>query len=254
VDRALALEPELAEAHASRGFLLQQGDPDGPAALAAFRRALELEPSHARTAHWLGGLLMGLGRLEDARVPLERAVELDPTSPVIRLALARWYQFADSPDVALGHARLAARLAPSAPQAQMVVGELLRELGRPGEAQVVLERALGLPGVNSHGFPGLWVELALVYESRGDTARADALLAEVDERASPSAWAAVKAVRGRPDEALALLAGSPVVTDFSVILRYHHVFDALRGEPAFQDLLDRYDRAWGLGGGPRTSP
>jgi len=254
VDRALALAPELADAHASLGLLLQLGERDGPASLEALRRALALEPSNARAALWLGNLLVSLGRLEDARVPLLRAMEVDPTSPVIRTSLARWYQFADSQEVALEHARLAARLAPSSPFVHMVVGELLRELDRPGEAQVVLERARSLPGMNPRGFPGLWVELALAYESQGEVERAEALLAEIDDRTPSSVRAAAEASRGHGEEALALLAASPVVPEFAGVFRYHHVWEPIRQEPAFQEMLAQYDSAWGIGGGSAAPP
>jgi len=254
VDRALASAPELADAHASLGLLRSLDDRDGPASIASFRRALELEPSHAGASLWLGNILIALGRLDDARLPLVRAVELDPTSPAARVALARWHQFADSLDTALEQARQGARLAPSSPPAQMVLGEILRELDRPGEAQVVLERTRGLPGVNPGGFPGLWVELALVYESRGESERAEALLVEIDDRTPPSVRAAAEASRGNREEALALLAQSPIVPEFAGIFRYHHVWEAIRQEPAFQRMLAQYDEVWGIGGGSTASP
>lgn len=254
VERALALDPELAEAHAARGLLLMEAQADGPGALGAFRRALSLEPSNAQAAQWLGGVLINLGRLEEARVPLERAVELDPTSPAMRAALARWFQYADSLETALEQARVAARLAPSSPQVQLVLGEILRGLGRSGEALVVLERARALPGANPLGFPGLWVELALAYEDAGDVERADELLVEIDDRTPPMVRAAAESGRGNVEASLELLARSPVLPGHAHVLRYHQVFDPLRPEPAFLRLLTRYDRAWGIGGGPEASP
>ncbi|MEZ4416790.1 MAG: hypothetical protein R3E10_13660 [Gemmatimonadota bacterium] len=84
--RALALDPELAEAHASLGLIhgfryrLQRG-------VAELERAIELNPAYAPARHWHSLQLSELGRggeaVEEARV----AHELDPLSMPIRTDL-----------------------------------------------------------------------------------------------------------------------------------------------------------------------
>lgn len=246
-ERALRLDSGLAEAHASRALIHQSLRYDGPVALRELRRAVELKPSYARAYHWLGSLLMNLGRLAEAGEPLRRAVELDPTSPPIRVTLSRWYQYADSLDAALEEARRAGELSPSFPGALMLAGEALRGMGRLEEARDELRRALELPGANVRGSPGIWVELALVHRSLGDTARARELVERLEAEAPPLVLAAVQAGMGRRDMALALLSAAPVVPDVAVILRYQAVFDSVRGDPRFEEVLRAYDRAWGLG-------
>jgi adenylate cyclase len=90
---ALALDPSLAEAHASLGMTRFWYDWDWAAADAAYRRALDLNPSYATAAHWRALLLASLGRHDEARAAIEQAVALDPVSPLIRTGrgLVRFY-------------------------------------------------------------------------------------------------------------------------------------------------------------------
>lgn len=77
VERALRLDPQLAEAHASRGLLLRdQGDT--LQSIDALRRAVELNPSYSPAQHWLALSYQDLGRLRDARQTLEGSLKVDP--------------------------------------------------------------------------------------------------------------------------------------------------------------------------------
>ena len=82
--RALELDPELAEAHATRGLLLEQEyDPDG--AETEYRRAIELKPSYASAHQWYGLVLLNRLKWDEAHGQVKKAVELDPMSPMINL-------------------------------------------------------------------------------------------------------------------------------------------------------------------------
>jgi len=78
VARALALEPELAEAHAEMGRIQMSHDRDWRGAEASFRRALELAPGNAGVLGRAGLLAMNQGRLEAAIALYRHAIELDP--------------------------------------------------------------------------------------------------------------------------------------------------------------------------------
>jgi len=80
VDRAMALDPTLAEAHAAAGRLLwtQLKLED---ALISFRRAVEINPNYAIVYTWMGQILnLDLGRYDEAFPMRERAIRLDPLS------------------------------------------------------------------------------------------------------------------------------------------------------------------------------
>src|SRR6266849_1579371 len=77
-ERALALNPNLAEAHAQMGRIKRQVDFDWTGADASFRRAVELEPGNPDVVLLAAGLAAILGRLDEALQLTRRAVDLDP--------------------------------------------------------------------------------------------------------------------------------------------------------------------------------
>jgi len=83
VDRALAIAPELVEAHATRAFLYYVLDWDWPAADSAFQRAIALGPNYSLTRKWYSSVLAKLGRGDDAQRESERARQLDPVSGTV---------------------------------------------------------------------------------------------------------------------------------------------------------------------------
>jgi TolB-like protein/Flp pilus assembly protein TadD len=78
--RALALDGELAEAHASLGYAKVLYDWDPLAAEQAFKRALELNPGYAPAYYWYAIVFVVLERFEEAVFQHERALEVDPLS------------------------------------------------------------------------------------------------------------------------------------------------------------------------------
>jgi len=108
--RALELDPDLAEAHASLGVTLLFHDLDIEAANEELERAIELNPSYATAQHWLGLSYQMQLQFDKALVHLQKALELDPMAHVIHLA----------------------------------TGHVLQELGRIEEAKVRFKRAIEL--------------------------------------------------------------------------------------------------------------
>ncbi len=88
--RAVALEPDLPEAHRALGvanFIV--GDLED--AIASLLRATELNPAEIRSIGWLSILLAGSGDLREALMLSETALELRPTDPMILALVARNY-------------------------------------------------------------------------------------------------------------------------------------------------------------------
>lgn len=115
--RAVDLDPQLAEAQASQGFVLtEKGDDE--AAIAAFRRAIALNPSYSPAYHWLALRFEANGRFFEARQALQDCLRIDPnyvTGKRVLLGLLRTQgehaqadqltgrMLADHPDDALVH-------------------------------------------------------------------------------------------------------------------------------------------------------
>jgi eukaryotic-like serine/threonine-protein kinase len=78
--RAIALDPTLAEPHAALAGV-KETDWDWAAAEADYRKAIGLNPNDATSHHWYSTLLENLGRFKEALAENEKALALDPASP-----------------------------------------------------------------------------------------------------------------------------------------------------------------------------
>jgi TolB-like protein/Tfp pilus assembly protein PilF len=109
--RALELDPTLGEAYAALGLASMVAwsfeDADG-----YFARALDLTPGSATAHHWAGNYRGTLGHTEEAIELLRRALELDPFSPRIHTDLAEWLHVAGRRGEAIQGLERAAELDP----------------------------------------------------------------------------------------------------------------------------------------------
>jgi len=78
--RALEIDPNLAQAHATLGLLRSQCEWDWRGGEQEFRRAIELEPNYAEAHHWAGLGHMYMGEFDAAEAEFRRAQVLDPLS------------------------------------------------------------------------------------------------------------------------------------------------------------------------------
>jgi TolB-like protein/tetratricopeptide (TPR) repeat protein len=131
---ALALDDELAEAHASLASITKVYEWDWPAAEAGYRRALALNPSYVSAHRWYAAHLAALGRWDESMAGLQRASMLDPVSPLIATEVAwNWYMAREF-DSARAHAIEALDLQPGFPPALFVLGLACEQLGRYEQA------------------------------------------------------------------------------------------------------------------------
>jgi eukaryotic-like serine/threonine-protein kinase len=169
-ERAIALDPESAEAHLALAYVYVNYDWDWPAAERAYRRAIELRPGWSDNHHLYARLLMTLGRMEEALGEILRAQELDPLSPLIANSAAVILRSMGRFEEALEQCRRAFDLDPHFLATLSVVGGVYREMGRHEEAVEAFGRAVELTGGN----PGFIANLcqALAAAGRMDEARA----------------------------------------------------------------------------------
>jgi DNA-binding winged helix-turn-helix (wHTH) protein/TolB-like protein/tetratricopeptide (TPR) repeat protein len=99
--RAIELDPDLAEAHASLGAIIADNEGDAAAAEREFLRALELDPNYAAAHQWYAELLSNVGRFEEAKAAIHRAEQLDPLSRIIRTIDARISMYSGNADEAI---------------------------------------------------------------------------------------------------------------------------------------------------------
>lgn len=245
-ERALQMAPQLGEAHAALGSVLYQYDRDFDAADRAYRRAIELKPHYAEAHHWYSLFLLASGREEEAAVRVQRAIELDSLSPVMRTSLARHQYFRGDPASALAEYERALRIEPGFITAHLGRGVTLLELGRHDEALVAFDRVDGLVD-GAHP-----LSLALAANAHGRAGRPDearAILrqleaARADGRWIPPEWFALVHI-GVDDHDAAIAAferalerGSSSGPFFDI----EPLAAPLRDDPRFQRLIQRGKR------------
>jgi len=247
VHRALALAPDLAQAHAELGFRLYWFDFNWRAAEAAFRRALTLNANVAAAHHGLSVLLLTQDRQDEGFTHLRLARQLDPMSPVYNTAEATY--LLDSGALAQARARLdrAFDIAPNFWLAHLTLGVLLLAEQQPGPGIQALRRAVALADGSTRA-PSL---LAMHLARLGQRDEARAILNQLRALAGtrhvpPTSLATVHAALGEVAPALAALEQAYVVRDTRLIyLKDDPRWAGLRQEPRFVALmhklgLDRY--------------
>ena len=112
-------------------FLLKEHPSE---AMGAFRRELEVSPSHATARIQLALQLLETAEYEEGLNYAKRAVELAPQNFVAHVACGRLYLALGKNDLALEETRTAVKLAPGSPDAHFALSRALTEVGRNAEA------------------------------------------------------------------------------------------------------------------------
>jgi serine/threonine-protein kinase len=240
-EKALELDPELAEAHASLAFALQHHEWDFATSERSFRRAIELNPGYVNARHWFADLLVVQERFDEGLEQALRAKELDPFSPTAGTSLATAYYYMRRYPQALDLLDREAELHPGFVPVHMDRGRVLEELGRLDEAQAAFETGVRVAG----GDPAESSALAHLYALRGERARAEAVIGRLQAAAahrhvSPYTIATIYAGMRDADHAFEWLERAFAGRDPMIIyLRVHPRLDALRGDARLADLQRR---------------
>lgn len=239
VAKALDLDPDLPQAHAARALSLLY-DYTWREAEQEYRRAIALSPSYATAYHWLGLLLVTLGRLDEAEAVLKSALKLDPLSGVQHGALGQVYVFAGKAAPALEELEVAAALGEDNRVQQVHRGLAYLLQDRLDLAQAELEKARDLTEAFD---PEVEFWIAYVEDRVGtggalDKALQMAIRHREQQRVSSYALAGFYCALGRTDECLDLLdrayaAREPELAEVAADPR----FLALRSDPRFAELL-----------------
>lgn len=196
---ALALDPNLAEAHAALAQALADYDRDDSRAESEFKKALALNPGSAAAREHFGYFLMTRGRQSEARVQLKEALRLDPAASTGWVFWGGTYFYDRDFPKAEAAFRKALAQDPGHPIAELLLAWTLDREGSPSEAEPHLAAAV------ASGSP--W---ALAYQGwrlaeNGHTSEAEAILAKLAGPGQAYFRAMVLAGLHRNAEALAQL-------------------------------------------------
>jgi tetratricopeptide (TPR) repeat protein len=239
--RAVAANPDVAEAQHALGHVKWAFEWDWPAAEVAFRRAIELDPSYSLVHLVLAHLLSQTGRHAEADPFMRRARELDPLNP-LSYALSSQVAFqARDYAGALQHANRAIALDQEFWIGHQMRGQALEELGDRDLALNALATAARLSGQNSKAIS----LTGYILGRSGRTAEARDLLGALEMASRqryvpPYALALVHAGLGEADKVFEWLERAYVARDVHLMFLTVDVkWDRYRSDPRFGDLLAR---------------
>jgi TolB-like protein/DNA-binding winged helix-turn-helix (wHTH) protein len=238
--KALYLDETLADAHSSLGNIELFYDWDWVAAEKEFRRTMELNPNHVWAHEWHSRGLVASGRTEEAIAEADLSLGLNPSPldwdyPVWVFILARRY------DLAVRRNQEILELEPNFSWGHFELAQIYEHEGREKEAAQEFLKADELFGMDSKkvaelreaiaksGAQGYWKR---TLENYKETARSNYV---------PSVLVATTCVRLNDKEcALGWLEkGFEERDDLMINLKVEPVFDRLRMEPRYQELVRR---------------
>jgi serine/threonine-protein kinase len=194
-EKAVAIAPALAEAHAALGWVRFFTEWRFAEGLSELKRAKELAPANPTANDLLARMIVYLGRLDEAEKQGRQAVQSDPlaSAPQNNLARILWYE--GKLDEADATARKAAELQPNSASSRR--WQVLVAIKR-GDSETALREAQLEPDESYRRF-----ELAVAQYARGDRAAADAALADLiaHDQGLDYQVAQVYAVRGEKEKA-----------------------------------------------------
>jgi TolB-like protein/Flp pilus assembly protein TadD len=239
--RAVAANPDVAEAQHALGHVNWMFEWDWPAAEAAFRRAIELDPSYSLVHLILAHLLSQEGRHAEAEPFMRRARELDPLSP-LSYALSSQVAFqARDYASALQYANRAITLDQEFWIGHQMRGQALEQLDNDDLALKALATAARLSGQNSKPLSLTGYVLA----RSGRMAEARDLLGAMETASRqryipPYAFALVHAGLGDADAAFEWLDRAYAARDVHLMFLTVDVkWDRYHTDPRFGNLLAR---------------
>ncbi|HEU0275176.1 MAG TPA: tetratricopeptide repeat protein [Candidatus Udaeobacter sp.] len=232
-EKAVALAPALAEAHAALGWVRAFTEFKFAEGLSELQRAKELSPTNPTANDLLARVIVYRGQMEEAERQARQAVELDPLSAATQFTLGRVLLYAGKLDEADAAGRKMAQLQPSASSSHR--WQVLVAVQR-GDGEAALREAQLEPNDNIRRF-----ELALAQYVRGDREAADAALADLITYSRDSLAyqiAQVYAVRGETDKAFEWLQIAINNQDGGIpSLLVDPLLRSLHDDPRYKNLL-----------------
>jgi serine/threonine-protein kinase len=237
-NKALALDPDNAEAHAFLGLYHDWYRYEWDEGGRAIERAVELNPSAPMTRLYYAMHLCALGRFDEAMTQRDVACQLDPSAMVIR-GNATWVLYlAGRMDQALAECRSLRHMEPTSAYGAFSHGLVAAQAGAPQEAVAAFRDGVML----SERASLYLVMLAYACAVAGEHAEARSILAELATRAEtefvwPMGLAFAHAHLGEESVALDYLERAyEERVGWMLMIGREPALDPLRGTPRFEAL------------------
>jgi tetratricopeptide (TPR) repeat protein len=239
--RAVEIDSTLAEAHACLAWILGSYDWDFSGAEREFKKAIESDPSYATAYHWYSFQLARMGRMGEAIAASERAVELDPLSPMIAANLAYRYFVNREYETAERQCSKVVKMDADFSWAHTVLGLISTQQAMYEKAIDQLALGARLSGDSHEALMYLGYGLAVA----GKTDDARKILDEFAQRArrryvAPCCFALIHVGLGDRKEAFEWLDKAYEARDTYLCYQlFEPSYDTIRNDPRFDALLRR---------------
>lgn len=239
-ERAIALDPALAEAYAALGFNAFYGEHQFARSAELFEKSLALMPDNAQALHWYALTSMHMGKFERPRELIDRALALQPDSRSVRANAALIHYYAGDTQAAIAMLEQLRQANPDYLAVPAYLATIYLDQHRYAEFLDNYEIAAQVEGSAARQLIAKTARQAL---PSGREAMLTAMLAEQKrqfqaEREQAYKVAATAALLGDKDEALSYLETS-VERGETIGLLVEPEFRSLRNEPRFAALLAR---------------
>ena len=239
-DKALALDPNLAEVYASLGTINQMMW-NWDESEAAFKRAIELNPNYPTAYHWYSIMLAYTGRRERSYEMIRKAAELDPLSLVIRSKLSEELRDRGDFEASLKECRTLQELDPNFVYVHQCFGAAYLFLGRFDESIAEYRKFDVVDYGGGGATPDLGVALAragLLKEARDQVERLEVLFSK--GRPNAVGIASIYFALGEKDTGFAWLEKAFATRDSGLPdLLSDRALRSLAGDPQYESLLNR---------------
>jgi len=239
--KALEIDPDLAEAHASLGLMKQNFDWDWVGAEKEFRRATELNSNYPTAHHWYGLFLCQMKRNDEGIREGRLAQTLDPLSPIINTSLGVTLMSAGEYGSGFELLKRTFELAPTFPEPHLWVSKAYGGRGLYSQAMSEAQQAASYSGRAPRYVAGVGDALA----AAGKKAEAHSIIDELvrsskSGHVSPFYIAEVYSTLGERDQAFEGLEKAYQLRDGELVwILIDPSFDNIRSDSRYADLLRR---------------
>jgi serine/threonine protein kinase/tetratricopeptide (TPR) repeat protein len=240
--KAIELDPQLADPHATLGYAAGLFEWDHETAQHELEEAMRMNPNYPWAPHWLGILMCSRGQVTRSLELIEMSKDLDPLSPIINVGAGIPLHVSGRYDDAIRCYRDVLETDPTLAPGHYYLAMSLEMRGDFDDAIHEIERAIAIAGPA----PMLVGALAHVFALAGRKAGAEKLVEQLKAMSkqryvSPYTLAMAYTGLGKVDDALIALEQS--LEEHNAWMCFAPIdprFDSLRGETRFIELLARY--------------
>jgi TolB-like protein/DNA-binding winged helix-turn-helix (wHTH) protein/Tfp pilus assembly protein PilF len=240
-EKALAINPNLAEAHASLGLIVPYFGWDWEDSRKHFERAIELNPNYATAHHWYGdGYFRTMGRFDEALAELRLAQRLDPLSVIIPTDIGINLYFARRYDEAIAQLRSVLDMDPNFSIAISYLRMAYTEKGMYAEAVATAEKERMLGVTEGYVAGMLWINVRTGHREQAMKFMGQMLQLSRTRHVDPGLIADCYALLGDDNQAMEWLEKAFAErSNYMTTLKALPSWDPLRNDPRFVDLERR---------------